>query len=320
MANNLGISCAYFDDFLLVIGCLATLYITIKCIISLYDGISSYFLAKTLGLSKDLKKCGQWAVVTGATDGIGKAYAQELAKKGLDVCLVSRNPEKLADVAAEIEGSCSVKTKCVSVDFTGGAEIYDKIRAELSGMDIGVLVNNVGMAYMYPEFYADLDDETVRRLINMNINSVAQMSHIVLPGMAERKRGVIVNISSASALKPTPLLTLYSATKAFVDTFSQALNMEYQSKGIIVQCVMPFFVATKLSKIRRTSFFIPGPVAYVKQAVGTIGLQLRTFGCVSHALQAFVVSRLPDFITNHVALKQMLAVRKKALARQHKTQ
>jgi len=298
---------------------LATLYLSIKAVLSLWDGLSSYFLAKTLGLSTDLKKCGQWAVITGATDGIGKAYAQELAKKGLDVCLISRSPEKLADVAAEIEGSCSVKTKCISIDFTGGAEIYAKIKAELAGMDIGVLVNNVGMGYAHPDFYANLDEETVRRLLNINVNSVAEMSHIVLPGMVERKRGVIVNISSASALIPTPFLTLYSATKAFVDTFSQALNTEYKSKGIIVQCVMPFFVATKLSKIRRTSFFTPGPATYVKQALGTIGLQVRTFGCVSHALQAFVVSRLPDYITSHFTVKQMLAVRKKALARQQKS-
>jgi len=291
-------------------------------LLSTLEGLRTYFLAKPLGLCKNLKKQGQWAVITGATDGIGKAYAQELAKMGMDVCLISRNPEKLSDVAKEIEGISSVKTKCITADFSSGSELYQRLRSELSGMDIGVLVNNVGMAYQMPTPYCEMEEETVRQLINMNCNSVAEMTHAVLPGMVERKRGVVLNVSSASACKPVgaPLLTLYAATKAFVDTFSQSLHYEYERKGVTVQSVMPFFVATKLSKIRKSSFFAPNPSTYVKQALGTIGLQLRTYGCISHALQAYFVTRLPDWLTTSVTLKQMYATRARALKRQQKSQ
>jgi len=310
------------SEYLAIFGAVAAAYLVGKVLFSTLEGLRAYFLSKPLGLGVNLKKQGQWAVVTGATDGIGKAYAHELAKMGMDVCLISRNPEKLSDVAKEIESKSSVKTMCITADFSGGSELYTRLRKELAGLDIGVLVNNVGMAYQMPTPLCDMEEETVRQLINMNCNSVAEMTHAVLPGMVDRKRGVVLNVSSASACKPvgTPLLTLYAATKAFVDTFSQSLHHEYKHKGVTVQSVMPFFVATKLSKIRKSSFFAPDPTSYVKQAISTIGLQLRTYGCVSHALQGYVVSRLPDWLTISFTLKQMYATRARALKRQQKAQ
>nr|KAF6324621.1 hydroxysteroid 17-beta dehydrogenase 12 [Myotis myotis] len=94
-------------------------------------------------------------------------------------------------------------------------------------------------------------------MLNVNILSVCKMTHLVLPGMVERSKGVILNISSASGMNPFPLLTIYSATKGFVDFFSQCIHEEYKSKGIFVQSVLPFFVATKMSKIRKPSLTVP---------------------------------------------------------------
>ncbi|MGH0183932.1 UNVERIFIED_CONTAM: hypothetical protein FKN15_013430, partial [Acipenser sinensis] len=99
-----------------------------------------------------------------------------------------------------------------------------------------------------------------------------------------RSKGAILNISSASGMYPVPLLTLYSSTKAFVDFFSRAMHAEYKSRGIIVQSVLPFFVATKLSKIRRPTLDKPSPEAYVKAALSTVGLQVQTNGYLLHAL------------------------------------
>lgn len=83
----------------------------------------------------------------------GKAYAIALAKKGMNVVLVSRTASKLASTAEEIAKVAQVKTKCITADFSGGAEIYDSIEKELNGLDIGILINNVGMSYEYPEFF-----------------------------------------------------------------------------------------------------------------------------------------------------------------------
>ncbi|KFO63520.1 Estradiol 17-beta-dehydrogenase 12, partial [Corvus brachyrhynchos] len=130
-----------------------------------------------------------------------------------------------------------------------------------------------------------------------------QMTRLVLPSMLERSKGVILNISSATGMYPSPLLTLYSATKAFVDFFSQCLHAEYKSKGIIVQSVLPYYVATKMSKIRKPTLDKPSPETYVRAALGTVGLQSRTNGYLPHALMGWVTSLLPTSTAMSIILK-----------------
>lgn len=101
------------------------------------------------------------------------------------------------------------------MDFTGGKEIYERIGAQLQDLDVGVLVNNVGMSYSYPEFFSYLPDAPAfcTRLMHCNILSVTGMTLLVLPKMSEKRKGLILNVSSASAVLPSPLLSMYSSTK-----------------------------------------------------------------------------------------------------------
>lgn len=103
----------------------------------------------------------------------------------------------------------------IDVDFTAGKEIYDRIGAQLQDLDVGVLVNNVGMSYSYPEFFSYLPDAPAfcTRLMHCNILSVTGMTLLLLPKMAEKRKGLILNVSSASAVLPSPLLSMYSSTK-----------------------------------------------------------------------------------------------------------
>lgn len=279
-----------------LIGALTCLYYLVKYSWKLLFGIRIYILSKFW--KADLTYFGEWAVVTGATNGIGKAYAFELARRGLNIVLISRSLEKLKNTAEEIEQKHGKKTKIIQADFTTGTDIYGPIQEELSGMNIGILVNNVGKTYdVLPCYFLDVPDvkKAVTDIVFCNVLSVSMMTAVVLPQMVERKKGVIINLSSEAGTFPHPMLTMYSATKVFIDFFSRALNVEYKSQGIITQCVMPLLVSTNLIQNMATGLLVKRTDDYVREALNTVGITEQTRGCISHALQHWLIEAfLPD--------------------------
>uniref|UniRef100_A0A2K6A9N3 Very-long-chain 3-oxoacyl-CoA reductase n=1 Tax=Mandrillus leucophaeus TaxID=9568 RepID=A0A2K6A9N3_MANLE len=279
--------------FLYWVGAGTVAYLALRISYSLFTALRVWGVGNEAGVGPGL---GEWAVVTGGTDGIGKSYAEELAKRGMKVVLISRSQDKLDQVSSEIKEKFKVETRTIAVDFTL-EDIYDKIKTGLAGLEIGILVNNVGMSYEYPEYFLDVPD-----LDNVSLSLYIMVTKRI-------SKGAILNISSGSGMFPVPLLTIYSATKTFVDFFSQCLHEEYRSKGIFVQSVLPYFVATKLAKIRKPTLDKPTPETFVKSAIKTVGLQSRTNGYLIHVLMGWIISNLPSWIYLKIVMNMNKATR-----------
>lgn len=296
---------------LLVIGGFNLLSFSFNAIVSIYKTFIRRGVKPT--------KLGKWAVVTGATDGIGKAYAMALAGKGVSIVLISRTEEKLQAVEKEISMKYgNVQTKYVVCDYSNFDEkAQAKVSNAIKDLDIGILVNNVGISYPFPMYFHELSDDDVAKLMEMNVASTTWMTKMVINGMVERKRGAIINISSAAGVNTSPLLAQYSAAKAYIEKFSKALAVEYASKNISVQCEIPFWVATKLAKLRQ-SFTVPTPQQYVKLSMKWIGhsdVVISPFWF--HAFQGYVISTFfPTKVADYITFSIHAGIRKRGLKKE----
>lgn len=216
-------------------------------------GFTRYFLRPGKNLRKSY---GDWAVVTGATDGIGKAFAEQLAARRVNVVLVSRTQAKLEELAKALEDKYKVQTRVLAIDFARTEPATWRGVSEcVGGLDVGILINNCGMSYPHAEFLDKLDEATEDAIIAVNVQSTTKMIRAVLPKLLEKKRGVVLNIGSGAAtvLPSDPLYSVYAATKGYVDQLTRSLAVEYAGKGIHFQLQAPLYVATKMAKIRSAS-------------------------------------------------------------------
>ncbi|CAK1603591.1 unnamed protein product [Parnassius mnemosyne] len=285
-----------------VIGALSLSWFIIDALWSPLQLILSYLTPYFLPMEEQSlkQKYGSWAAITGSTDGIGKEYAMELAQRGLNIVLISRNEEKLNNVAREIEKQYSVKTKTIVADFSAGIEVYRHIEEQLKDIPLGVLVNNVGVQYEYPAWLWEVPQTKLWEIINVNVGAVTSMTRIVLPGMMERGRGAIVNVSSGSELQPLPLMTVYAASKAYVRSLTLAVREEAAARGVHVQHVAPLFLATKMNafspSLLRAGALVPDARTYARHAVATLGRVHHTTGYWLHGLQYFSMKLAPEWI------------------------
>ena len=202
-------------------------------------GLKTYILPSLVSLVKSPKlkeKYGPWAVVTGSTQGIGKEYAMALAKHGLNIVLISRNKQKLDNVANEIRDSYKVDTMTVVADFTNPDTISKAIKkVKSANIDLGILINNVGLLGPSHLPFLELDKSSVKDIIVVNTLPTTLLCHAFLPAMVARGRGAVINISSVAGIWPMPYLAVYSATKHYVTAFTQAIAAEYQGSGVVIQ-------------------------------------------------------------------------------------
>lgn len=274
---------------------------------------------------------GSWALITGASDGIGKEFALQIARAGFNVALVSRTESKLIALADEIKAkSPATQTKVLAMDFAENKDSdFKRLEAFVQDLDISILVNNVGRSHSIPVPFNETSDDEISDIITINCFGTLRVTKLVTPGMIERKRGLILTMGSFGGLVPTPLLATYSGSKAFLQHWSSALGSELEPYGITVQLLQAHLITSSMSKIRRPTFTVPTPKAWVAAALGKIGRRggsphyyYTSCPYPSHGLMAWFITCVMGVYSNWILdynRKMHISIRKRALKKMERT-
>lgn len=184
------------------------------------------------------------ALITGASSGIGEAFARHLAQRGHDLVLVARREARLHELARGYRERCGVQVTVLAADLTLDADIQRVEQHIAQDDDLRVLVNNAG--FNQPGAFVDLPLDFHRRLLTLQIETPLRLCHAALPGMRARREGSIINVSSTGSFVPLPNSSTYNAAKAFLNSFSTSLALENAEYGIAVQAVCPGFTRTEI--------------------------------------------------------------------------
>jgi short-subunit dehydrogenase len=252
---------------------------------------------------------GRTALVTGASSGIGEAFARALAARGMSLVLVARNREALERLSQELHHAHHTQVELIVADLSKEADVA-AVPRQLSekGLQIDLLVNNAGFM-TYGHFEA-IDPAADHAEVMVNVTAVVDLCHALLPGMLQRQQGGIINVASIVAFQPIPFMAVYSATKAFVVAFSMALAEEMRGRGVRVVTLCPgptatqLFVRSNSADVIRVGSHTPDKVVATALKAFEQGRGLIVDGWRNTMLTYFS-SVLPRRFTAHMAGRQV---------------
>lgn len=204
-----------------------------------------------------MKRYGRTAMVAGASEGIGAAFAFALAKEGMDLILIARRPENLNKVAGEIEREFGVKTICIPCDLAE-ENVLQRIENSIGETDVDFLVYNAAVSPIGP--FINLTNENITLATEVNIQTPLRLIHHFGGKMVARGRGAVVVVSSLAGFQGSGFITLYSATKAFGRILAEGLWFEWRKRGVdVIACcagatATPNYINSKPAK---SSLFAP---------------------------------------------------------------
>ncbi|MDJ0618575.1 MAG: SDR family oxidoreductase [Calothrix sp. MO_192.B10] len=233
------------------------------------------------------------ALITGASAGIGKTFAERLAAHNTNLVLVARSEDKLKQLAQKLQEQYKIQVEVIVQDLTetdAATTVFNTTQAK--DLTIDLLINNAGFGD-YGEF-AERDGEKQIKMLQLNVLALVDLTHKYLPGMRKRRSGSIINVSSIAGFQPMPYLSVYAASKAFVLNFSEALWAENKSYGVGVLVVCPgptdtnFFVAADFpGSFANKANKISTPEEVVNDALNALDKGKSTVvsgGLVNHAI------------------------------------
>jgi uncharacterized protein len=208
---------------------------------------------------------GPWALVTGASSGIGAEFARQAAANRINVVLLARNADRLNEAAAELEGRYGVQTRVVTVDL-GRDGILEPISAATDDLDIGLVVSNAGAGNPGP--FISLPHDRLREIVQLNVTAHLDLAHHFGQRLAKRVRGGLVFVSAVAAAGGLPYMANDSATKAYSLNLGEALHAELRQAGVNVTVLVPILVNTPVvARIGLDKMGLPAELISTEQAV-----------------------------------------------------
>jgi len=192
------------------------------------------------------ERYGEWALVTGASSGIGAEFARAFAREGVSCVLSARREERLRELAAELEKRHPVATRVVAADLAA-ADGVDRLAAAIADLDVAILVNNAGFGHAGR--FDRADPRRLREMVQVNCAAPVLLTSKILPRMLERGRGAVIITGSVAGRQPLPLHGVYSATKAFDLLFGEALSVEVRDRGVDVLVLEPGSTETEFQQV-----------------------------------------------------------------------
>lgn len=215
------------------------------------------------------KKYGPWAVVTGASTGIGKAISKQLAQQGLNIVAVARSETNLANLKQELESKHAISVETISEDLSR-PESSDSIAEKTAHLDVGLLVANAGIENDGLFIKNDIAAES--KLLALNIVSPMKLSHIFAQRFVERGKGGILLVSSLFGYQGVPFVANYSASKAYILSLGEALNVELKPLGVDVSVLSPGLTETPMSENMAVDFSKVPVTKHSPEVVARVGL------------------------------------------------
>lgn len=248
-----------------------------------------------------------YALVTGASSGIGAAFARRLRQRGERLVLVARRADRLETLAEELGGPPVVETLPLDLTSPDGPARLERELAQRH-LAIDLLVNNAGAGHTGR--FAEEPLPRILEMIDLNSRSLVEVTRRVLPAMVARRRGRIVNVVSTAAFQPLPYMAIYGATKAFVLSFSEALAVELAGSGIVVQALCPGLTTTEFQQVagtdrvlfNKTAAMTPDAVAAASLAALDRG-RLRVVVGWHNRLTVFAQRLVPQSLVRLVAAR-----------------
>ncbi|CAN9507511.1 unnamed protein product [Ophioblennius macclurei] len=291
--------CRFCSGYYEVLALLGAAYAASKAVVLLRDCwtlVRVHFLPRMVPRCELGQRFGKWAVVYGVSEPIARAYAEELARNGISIILIAQNHTSVQDVAASFSQNYGVETVIVSANFSLDQAAGKPFKEAIRGRDVGFLVSSMDESSVPTRQLAEAPEQDLLDMLNQNVAGATLMARWVLPGMVERGRGAVVNISPAGRLAGRVTL---AASAGYMERLSRALQVDYGSKGIFVQSLTPLEIShSKHQQQRwwRESWLVPKPEVYARHALSTLGLANRTTGYWPHTLQYALMRRIPDWI------------------------